>query len=58
MITNYTKFRLARLEGMAWNHRKTAYDECGQEYRIYEAATYRGLFKTVWADGAVQYCWG
>lgn len=57
-IMNFTKFKTARLMGMVWNYRKTAYDECGKQYKMYESVTYRGLFKTVWEDGLVQYCWG
>lgn len=54
---NFTKYNLTTLQRMAWVKRKTAYDESGDRFTIYEAVNRPGLFKTVFTNGYTQYAW-
>ena len=54
---NFTKYNIKTLQQMAWVKRKTAYDENGDRFTIYEAASRPGLFKTVFSNGYTQYAW-
>ena len=56
-IDNFTKYNLIALQRMAWVKRTTGYDEGGDKFTIYEAASRPGLFKTVFASGYIQYAW-